>query len=159
MQSVSSRIWTRVAVSISYDDNDYTTGTTVFSKVISPIETQMASSRIWTRLAVSISYDDNCYNYLYGLFFFKMINCYDYPYCLVFHETFNLTNLNAKAATRAMLIQFVVDPLNTRLWRVWILIDPQLRWESLIQWKLLSPLHSLQWKSMRNIDRYENEPN
>ena len=27
MQSVSSRIWTRVAVTISYDDNDYTTGT------------------------------------------------------------------------------------------------------------------------------------
>ena len=27
MQSVSSRIWTRVAVSPSYDDNDYTTGT------------------------------------------------------------------------------------------------------------------------------------
>ena len=27
MQSVRSRIWTRVAVSISYDDNDYTTGT------------------------------------------------------------------------------------------------------------------------------------
>ena len=26
MQSVSSRIWTRVAVSNSYDDNDYTTG-------------------------------------------------------------------------------------------------------------------------------------
>ena len=25
MQSVSSRIWTRVAVSNSYDDNDYTT--------------------------------------------------------------------------------------------------------------------------------------
>ena len=28
MQSVSSRIWTRIAVSISYGDNDYTTGTT-----------------------------------------------------------------------------------------------------------------------------------
>ena len=27
MQSVSSRIWTRVAVFISYDDNHYTTGT------------------------------------------------------------------------------------------------------------------------------------
>ena len=27
MQSVSSRIWTLVAVSISYDDNRYTTGT------------------------------------------------------------------------------------------------------------------------------------
>ena len=26
MQSVTSRIWTRVAVSISYDDNHYTTG-------------------------------------------------------------------------------------------------------------------------------------
>ena len=30
MQSVSSRIWTRVAVSISYDDNHYTTGTSIF---------------------------------------------------------------------------------------------------------------------------------
>ena len=27
MQSVSSRIWTRAAVSISYDDKYYTTGT------------------------------------------------------------------------------------------------------------------------------------
>ena len=27
MQSISSRIWTRVTVSISYDDNHYTTGT------------------------------------------------------------------------------------------------------------------------------------
>ena len=27
MQSVSSKIWTRVAVSISYDDNHYTTST------------------------------------------------------------------------------------------------------------------------------------
>ena len=27
MQSVSARIWTRVTVSISYDDNHYTTGT------------------------------------------------------------------------------------------------------------------------------------
>ena len=30
MQSVSSRIWTHVAVSISYDDNHYTTGTSYF---------------------------------------------------------------------------------------------------------------------------------
>ena len=29
MQSVSSRIWTRVTVSISYDDNHYTMGTTL----------------------------------------------------------------------------------------------------------------------------------
>ena len=30
MQSVSSRIWTRVTVSIFYDDNHYTTGTSIF---------------------------------------------------------------------------------------------------------------------------------
>ena len=30
MQSVSSRIWSRVAVSISYDDNHYTTGTLIY---------------------------------------------------------------------------------------------------------------------------------
>ena len=30
MQSVSSRIWTRVAVSISNDDNHYTTGTSEY---------------------------------------------------------------------------------------------------------------------------------
>ena len=29
MQSVLSRIWTRVAMSISYDDNHYTTGTSL----------------------------------------------------------------------------------------------------------------------------------
>ena len=32
MQSGPSRIWTRVAVSISYDDNDYTTGTSMLYK-------------------------------------------------------------------------------------------------------------------------------
>ena len=30
MQSVSSRVWTRVAVSISHDDNHHTTGTSVY---------------------------------------------------------------------------------------------------------------------------------
>ena len=30
MQSASSKIWTRVAVSISYDDNHYPTGTSKF---------------------------------------------------------------------------------------------------------------------------------
>ena len=29
MQSVLSRIWTRVAMSISYDDNHYTKGTSI----------------------------------------------------------------------------------------------------------------------------------
>ena len=35
MQPVSSRIWTRVAVSISYDDNHYTTGTCIKYMIIS----------------------------------------------------------------------------------------------------------------------------
>ena len=35
MQSVSSRIWTRVAVSISYDDNHYTTGTSSYCMLLS----------------------------------------------------------------------------------------------------------------------------
>ena len=39
MQSVSSKIWTRVVVSISYDDNHYTTDTSIkfsgISKVVS----------------------------------------------------------------------------------------------------------------------------
>ena len=34
MQSVSSGIWTRVAVFISYDDNNYTTGTSTFITII-----------------------------------------------------------------------------------------------------------------------------
>ena len=32
MQSVSSRIWTRVTVSTSYDDNDYTTSLKIFGQ-------------------------------------------------------------------------------------------------------------------------------
>ena len=47
MQSVSSRIWTRVAVSIPYDDNHYTTGTStkgICSKVniIARLEFELA---------------------------------------------------------------------------------------------------------------------
>ena len=37
MQSVWSRIWTRVAVSISYDDNHYTTGTPILPFLPGPL--------------------------------------------------------------------------------------------------------------------------
>ena len=37
MKSVSSRIWTRAAVSISYDDNHYTTGTSENSGVLTSL--------------------------------------------------------------------------------------------------------------------------
>ena len=39
MQSVSSRIWTRIAVFISYGDNDYTTGTS-YGIVVSEFDLQ-----------------------------------------------------------------------------------------------------------------------
>ena len=34
MQSFSSKIWTRVAVSISYDDNHHTTGTSLLMQIM-----------------------------------------------------------------------------------------------------------------------------
>ena len=34
MKSVSSRIWTRVAVTISYNDNQYTTGTSIIAALM-----------------------------------------------------------------------------------------------------------------------------
>ena len=37
MQSVSSRIWTRVVVSISYDDNHYTTGPSIKQLIMKPV--------------------------------------------------------------------------------------------------------------------------
>ena len=43
MHSVSSRIWTRVTVSISYDDNNYTTGTSSYY--------YRASLRLWQFLS------------------------------------------------------------------------------------------------------------
>ena len=42
MQSVSSRIWTRVAVSISYDDNHYTTGTSINNDLFMHIDSVLS---------------------------------------------------------------------------------------------------------------------
>ena len=39
MQSAASRIWTRIAVSISHDDNHYTTGTSDFNNIVVLIDT------------------------------------------------------------------------------------------------------------------------
>ena len=55
MQSVSSRIWTRVAVFISYDDNRYTTGTSEtymlicvsISLVSAYMQTEKQDFKIW----------------------------------------------------------------------------------------------------------------
>ena len=64
MQSVSSRIWTRVAVSIFFDDNHYTTGTptpTVDSeiipvKVISNVVSAKVGSQIENEPLPGLSY-------------------------------------------------------------------------------------------------------
>ena len=44
MQSVSSRIWTRIVVSNSYDDNHYTTGTSKKPLVYADVKTSKSSS-------------------------------------------------------------------------------------------------------------------
>ena len=46
MQSVSSRIWTRVAVSISYDDNHYTTNKLYMHKQEFALENEMHNLRL-----------------------------------------------------------------------------------------------------------------
>ena len=44
MQSVSSRIWTRVAMSISYDDNHYTTGNSTFLSIYANFSISVCSN-------------------------------------------------------------------------------------------------------------------
>ena len=56
MQSVSSRIWTRVAVSISYDDNHYTTGTAIIV-----VEILFNALKSINSLEKNLNKDDVCY--------------------------------------------------------------------------------------------------
>ena len=55
MQSVSSRIWTRVAVSISYDDNHYTTGTS--TKTYATLSIEMCADYKIVKNAIQKSYE------------------------------------------------------------------------------------------------------
>ena len=45
MQSVSSRIWTRVAVSISYDDNYYATENSFYGGILSDMKLYRFNTR------------------------------------------------------------------------------------------------------------------
>ena len=44
MQSVLRSIWTRITVSISYDDNHYTTGTTYVSIIVNDVTRFLSTS-------------------------------------------------------------------------------------------------------------------
>ena len=57
MQSASSRIWTRVAVSISYNDNDYTTGTSKFLLHLSQGEDYVHGSSVFTEPTLSCQFE------------------------------------------------------------------------------------------------------
>ena len=46
MQSVSSKIWTRIAMSISFDDNHYTTGTS-YSRTITFFQSSLLFTHSW----------------------------------------------------------------------------------------------------------------
>ena len=48
MQSVSSRIWTHIAVFISYGDNDYTTGTSIIMMMMGVHTFRKVLIRKWT---------------------------------------------------------------------------------------------------------------
>ena len=50
MQSVSSRIWTRIAVFISYGDNDYITGTSIVAHIWFTYNIR-GKTVLWKRLA------------------------------------------------------------------------------------------------------------
>ena len=67
MQSVSFRIWTRIAVSISYDDNHYTTDTSLLKNIIgSDIKFYTSCYLSDTFMMRCEAYDNYCVIMLYG---------------------------------------------------------------------------------------------
>ena len=62
MQSVSSRIWIRVVVSISYDDNHYTTGTYCFYIGSNKVSIFVIQSTLFRCLPRSIKIVSYCYH-------------------------------------------------------------------------------------------------
>ena len=68
MQSVPSRIWTRVAVFISYDDNNYTTGTSKENIIILSVT---SNDFLHVRLEVA---EQQMWNYSSGVYKEKKLN-------------------------------------------------------------------------------------
>ena len=57
MQSVLSRIWTRIAVSISSDDNHYTTGTSIKKMVLDETLVNTQHYKVWIKGEVDQSWE------------------------------------------------------------------------------------------------------
>ena len=112
MQSASSRIWTHVAVSISYDDNHYTTGTTSHLQCLNLNSSQKGSARLL------INYMCNIVNERYSFsivmiavmlnqllwFFFLIIykgESNDLQYLVLSHKTQNETSSHYANTRRA----------------------------------------------------------
>ena len=68
MQSVSSRIWTRVTVSISYDGNHYTTGISEIGSFILSEKLQLYFMYIYAQANIIFAYMKKCCT----LFFSKL---------------------------------------------------------------------------------------
>ena len=73
MQSVSSRIWTRVVRSISYDDNHYTTGTSIQNYSLYTLTQYLWSEWLF------YCFDFACFCHLFFLFLFIV-----FFFCLFF---------------------------------------------------------------------------
>ena len=79
MQSVSSRIWTRVAVSISYDDNHYTTGTSFRAELMVPA--QNTYSHTYTQHNhINVKAPIWTYTYIHICIYILMVNLQPYTY-------------------------------------------------------------------------------
>ena len=79
MQSVSSRIWTCVTVSISYDDNYYTTGTSIQEKINHHL--YMDDIKLFAINETELAIDTNNKNiqlgYRNGIWYRKMCHAHD----------------------------------------------------------------------------------
>ena len=71
MQSVSSRIWTRFAVSISYDDNHYIMGTSTVLDISLPNENRLFLAYALISLKKSDFHKGNLVTFFYVTFMYK----------------------------------------------------------------------------------------
>ena len=117
MQSVSSRIWTRVTVSISYDDNHYTTGTNSSvswwsfngQQVSSSLQDSSHNSIVWKvsiRRVISKS-SSPCINPLLTVLMASITT--DITITFMFHSFFN-------SKARSRYLSFILLSFNFTLW-------------------------------------------